>query len=76
MTVTRRTLLLASTAAGVLPATPVPRAAESAGRRSGRRMVALRDGRRFALVDPGGIADTGGAVSGRRRPRLRRLGVA
>ncbi|MFJ8778183.1 glycoside hydrolase family 2 TIM barrel-domain containing protein [Streptomyces sp. NPDC102476] len=60
MTVTRRSALLASTAApaaGVLLATPVAQAAESAGKASGRRTVALRDGWRFALVNPGGITD-------------------
>src|SRR4051794_41404548 len=60
MTVTRRSVLLASTAApaaGVLLATPVAQAAESAGKASGRRTVALRDGWRFALVNPGGITD-------------------
>ncbi|MFF7559603.1 glycoside hydrolase family 2 TIM barrel-domain containing protein [Streptomyces pseudovenezuelae] len=60
MTVTRRTVLLASTAApaaGVLPAASAAEAAESAGKASGRRTVALRDGWRFALVDPGGISD-------------------
>ncbi|WP_118082238.1 glycoside hydrolase family 2 TIM barrel-domain containing protein [Streptomyces sp. CC0208] len=63
MTVTRRTVLFASTAApaaGVLSATPAARAAESAGHGSGRRTVALRDGWRFALVDPGGITDPTG----------------
>ncbi|MET9788590.1 glycoside hydrolase family 2 TIM barrel-domain containing protein [Streptomyces canus] len=63
MTVTRRSVLLASTtapAAGVLLATPVAQAAESAGNASGRRTVALRDGWRFALVDPGGITDPTG----------------
>ncbi|MFF0092312.1 glycoside hydrolase family 2 TIM barrel-domain containing protein [Streptomyces canus] len=63
MTVTRRSVLLASTAApaaGALPATPVAQAAESAGNASGRRTVALRDGWRFALVDPGGITDPTG----------------
>ncbi|MFJ4199851.1 glycoside hydrolase family 2 TIM barrel-domain containing protein [Streptomyces sviceus] len=63
MTITRRTVLLASTAApaaGVLPATPAAQAAESAGHGSGRRTVALRDGWRFALVDPGGITDPTG----------------
>ncbi|WP_326660874.1 glycoside hydrolase family 2 TIM barrel-domain containing protein [Streptomyces canus] len=63
MTVTRRSVLLASTtapAAGVLLATPVAQAAESAGDASGRRTVALRDGWRFALVDPGGITDPTG----------------
>ncbi|MEX1653017.1 glycoside hydrolase family 2 TIM barrel-domain containing protein [Streptomyces pseudovenezuelae] len=63
MTVTRRTVLLASTAApaaGVLQATSAAEAAESAGKASGRRTVALRDGWRFALVDPGGISDPTG----------------
>ncbi|WP_329270626.1 glycoside hydrolase family 2 TIM barrel-domain containing protein [Streptomyces pseudovenezuelae] len=63
MTVTRRTVLLASTAApaaGVLPAASAAEAAESAGKASGRRTVALRDGWRFALVDPGGISDPTG----------------
>ncbi|CAM5309466.1 glycoside hydrolase family 2 TIM barrel-domain containing protein [Streptomyces canus] len=63
MTVTRRSVLFASTAApaaGVLLATPVAQAAESAGNASGRRTVALRDGWRFALVDPGGITDPTG----------------
>ncbi|WP_406223153.1 glycoside hydrolase family 2 TIM barrel-domain containing protein [Streptomyces canus] len=63
MTVTRRSVLLASTAApaaGALLATPVAQAAESAGNASGRRTVALRDGWRFALVDPGGITDPTG----------------
>ncbi|MFK4103358.1 glycoside hydrolase family 2 TIM barrel-domain containing protein [Streptomyces sp. NPDC019531] len=63
MTVTRRSVLLASTAApaaGVLLATPVTQAAESPGSASGRRTVALRDGWRFALVNPGGITDPTG----------------
>jgi beta-galactosidase len=63
MTVTRRSVLLASTAApaaGVLLATPVAQAADWAGNPSGRRTVALRDGWRFALVDPGGITDPTG----------------
>ncbi|KQW07082.1 glycoside hydrolase family 2 TIM barrel-domain containing protein [Streptomyces sp. Root369] len=63
MTVTRRSVLLASTAApaaGALLATPVAQAAESAGNASGRRTIALRDGWRFALVDPGGITDPTG----------------
>ncbi|MDQ0905688.1 beta-galactosidase [Streptomyces canus] len=63
MTVTRRSVLLASTAApaaGALLATPVAQAAESAGSASGRRTVALRDGWRFALVNPGGITDPTG----------------
>ncbi|MGW0420070.1 glycoside hydrolase family 2 TIM barrel-domain containing protein [Streptomyces sp. NPDC003015] len=63
MTVTRRSVLLASTAApaaGALLATPVAQAAESAGNAYGRRTVALRDGWRFALVNPGGITDPTG----------------
>lgn len=63
MTVTRRSVLVASTAApaaGALLATPVARAAEAAGGASGHRTVALRDGWRFALVDPGGITDPTG----------------
>jgi len=63
MSVTRRSVLLASTAApaaGVLLAAPVAQAVETAGSASGRRTVALRDGWRFALVDPGGITDPTG----------------
>ncbi|KOG18930.1 glycoside hydrolase family 2 TIM barrel-domain containing protein [Streptomyces viridochromogenes] len=66
MTVTRRSLLLASTAApaaGALLSTSTARAAEVAGAAdaaSGRRTVALRDGWRFALVNPGGITDPTG----------------
>lgn len=63
MTVTRRSVLLASTAApasGALLAVPAAQAAESAGKASGRRTVALRDGWRFALVNPGGITDPTG----------------
>ncbi|MFE0524573.1 glycoside hydrolase family 2 TIM barrel-domain containing protein [Streptomyces sp. NPDC058954] len=66
MTVTRRSVLLASTAApaaGVLLATPAARAAEPAGSAAGRLTVALRDGWRFALVDPGGITDPTGAYA-------------
>jgi beta-galactosidase len=63
MTVTRRSVLLASTAApaaGLLLATPAAGAAESAGSASGRRTAPLRDGWRFALVNPGGITDPTG----------------
>ncbi|MGP4007359.1 glycoside hydrolase family 2 TIM barrel-domain containing protein [Streptomyces sp. 4N124] len=66
MTVTRRSVLIASTtapAAGVLLATPVARAAEAVAGASGRRTVALRDGWRFALVNPGGITDPTGAYA-------------
>ena len=71
MTVTRRSVLLASTAApaaGVLLATPVAQAADSAGKPSGRRTVALRDGWRFALVDPGGITDPTGEYTDAEAP--------
>ncbi|KOU61790.1 beta-galactosidase [Streptomyces sp. MMG1533] len=66
MTVTRRSLLLASAAApaaGALlgaPAAGAAEVAEVAGGASGRRTVALRDGWRFALVNPGGITDPTG----------------
>ncbi|MCI3274141.1 glycoside hydrolase family 2 TIM barrel-domain containing protein [Streptomyces cylindrosporus] len=66
MTVTRRSVLIASTAApaaGALLATPAARAAEAAGSAAGRRTVALRDGWRFALVNPGGITDPTGAYA-------------
>ncbi|KUL44619.1 glycoside hydrolase family 2 TIM barrel-domain containing protein [Streptomyces regalis] len=71
MTVTRRSLLLASTAApaaGALLTTATARAAEAAGAGSGRRTVALRDGWRFALVNPGGITDPTGAYAGAAEP--------
>ncbi|WP_217237837.1 glycoside hydrolase family 2 TIM barrel-domain containing protein [Streptomyces sp. AC555_RSS877] len=63
MTVTRRSLLLASAAApaaGALLSTPAVWAAEAAGGAAGRRTVALRDGWRFALVNQGGITDPTG----------------
>ncbi|MER5748746.1 glycoside hydrolase family 2 TIM barrel-domain containing protein [Streptomyces sp. NPDC002088] len=66
MTVTRRSVLLASAAApaaGVLLGTPAAWAAEAAGQASGRRTLALRDGWRFALVNPGGITDPTGAYA-------------
>ncbi|MFF7162191.1 glycoside hydrolase family 2 TIM barrel-domain containing protein [Streptomyces sp. NPDC008086] len=74
MTVTRRSLLLASTAtpaAGALLGTPTARAAElagTAGAASGRRTVPLRDGWRFALVNPGGITDPTGAYADAAEP--------
>ncbi|MFF4504366.1 glycoside hydrolase family 2 TIM barrel-domain containing protein [Streptomyces sp. NPDC001401] len=64
MTVTRRSVLIASAAApaaGALLGTPVARAAEAAANGTGRRTVALRDGWRFALVNPDGITDPTGA---------------
>ncbi|MFJ9905602.1 glycoside hydrolase family 2 TIM barrel-domain containing protein [Streptomyces sp. NPDC101152] len=66
MTVTRRSVLIASAAApaaGALLATPAARAAEAAGGAVGRHTVALRDGWRFALVNPGGITDPTGAFA-------------
>ncbi|MGW1720240.1 glycoside hydrolase family 2 TIM barrel-domain containing protein [Streptomyces sp. NPDC002156] len=61
MTVTRRSVLIAGTsapAAGALLGTATDaRAAD----RAARRTVPLRDGWRFALVDPGGITDPTGA---------------
>ncbi|CAM5661003.1 hypothetical protein [Streptomyces aurantiogriseus] len=63
MTVTRRSVLLASAAApatGALLGTPAAAAAEIGASGSGRRTVALRDGWCFALVDPGGITDPTG----------------
>ncbi|GAB2872313.1 glycoside hydrolase family 2 TIM barrel-domain containing protein [Streptomyces deserti] len=66
MSVTRRSVLLASAAApaaGALLGAPAAWAAEEGRGASGRRTVALRDGWRFALVDPGGITDPTGAYA-------------
>ncbi|MFI5675228.1 glycoside hydrolase family 2 TIM barrel-domain containing protein [Streptomyces cellulosae] len=66
MQVTRRSVLLASAAApaaGALLGTRAAHAAEAAGSASGRSTVTLRDGWRFALVDPGGITDPTGAYA-------------
>ncbi|MFJ6739555.1 glycoside hydrolase family 2 TIM barrel-domain containing protein [Streptomyces sp. NPDC091279] len=66
MTVTRRSVLLASAAApaaGALLGTSAAQAAEPAGTAAGRHTVALRDGWRFALVDAGGITDPTGAYA-------------
>ncbi|MFJ5997195.1 glycoside hydrolase family 2 TIM barrel-domain containing protein [Streptomyces sp. NPDC092370] len=66
MSVTRRSVLLASAAApaaGTLLGTPEAWAAGEARGTSGRRTVALRDGWRFALVNPGGITDPTGAYA-------------
>ncbi|MEV0176379.1 glycoside hydrolase family 2 TIM barrel-domain containing protein [Streptomyces sp. NPDC050803] len=68
MTVTRRSVLIASTAApaaGALLGAPAQAAetAAGAGGRSGRHTVPLRDGWRFALVNPGGITDPTGAYA-------------
>ncbi|MGV9347219.1 glycoside hydrolase family 2 TIM barrel-domain containing protein [Streptomyces spiralis] len=69
MTVTRRSVLIAGTAApaagGLLggPAALSAHAADATGHGPGRRTVALRDGWRFALVDPDGVADPTGAYA-------------
>ncbi|MEU6669035.1 glycoside hydrolase family 2 TIM barrel-domain containing protein [Streptomyces sp. NPDC046727] len=66
MTVTRRSVLVAATAAPAagsllsIPAAPAALAAQASGA-GGRHTVPLRDGWRFALVDPGGITDPTGA---------------
>ncbi|MFJ4523376.1 glycoside hydrolase family 2 TIM barrel-domain containing protein [Streptomyces sp. NPDC088810] len=68
MTVTRRSVLAAATAAPAggtllsIPAAPAALAAEASAA-GGRHTVPLRDGWRFALVDPGGIADPTGAYA-------------
>ncbi|SOE07165.1 glycoside hydrolase family 2 TIM barrel-domain containing protein [Streptomyces sp. Ag109_G2-15] len=69
MTVTRRSVLVAATAAptaGALLGTPDAAAAPAAGASGaapGRHTVPLRDGWRFALVNPGGITDPTGAYA-------------
>ncbi|MEV6835656.1 glycoside hydrolase family 2 TIM barrel-domain containing protein [Streptomyces sp. NPDC051133] len=67
MTVTRRSVLVAATAAPAagavlsIPAAPAALAAEASGTAQGRHTVPLRDGWRFALADPDGITDPTGA---------------
>ncbi|MGV9273051.1 glycoside hydrolase family 2 TIM barrel-domain containing protein [Streptomyces griseosporeus] len=74
MTVTRRSVLIASAAApaaGALATTPAAWAADDADpadRASGRRTLALRDGWRFALADPDGADDPTGAYAGAADP--------
>ncbi|MCX5329477.1 glycoside hydrolase family 2 TIM barrel-domain containing protein [Streptomyces sp. NBC_00140] len=72
MTVTRRSVLIASAAAPAAGAFLSPSAALAAeaatGGASGRSTVALRDGWRFALVNPGGITDPTGAYAGAADP--------
>ena len=71
MTVTRRSVLIAGTATPVvLAGTSEVQAARSPPRRrrTERRAVPLRDGWRFALVDPGGITDPTGAYAGAAEP--------
>ncbi|MFD7875431.1 glycoside hydrolase family 2 TIM barrel-domain containing protein [Streptomyces sp. NPDC059766] len=71
MTVTRRSVLLATAAApaaaGALPGTAQAWAAAAQGP-SDRRTVPLRDGWRFALVDPGGLTDPTGAYADAAEP--------
>ncbi|MCX4402862.1 DUF4982 domain-containing protein [Streptomyces sp. NBC_01764] len=70
MTVTRRSVLIAGTAvpaAGSLLGA-ADAWADSPGRAAGRRSVELRDGWRFALVNPGGITDPTGAYEGAAQP--------
>ncbi|MFE9450970.1 glycoside hydrolase family 2 TIM barrel-domain containing protein [Streptomyces sp. NPDC006739] len=72
MTVTRRSVLVAATAAptaGALLGAPAARAAEASGAMGGRHTVPLRDGWRFALVNPGGITDPTGAYATAADPR-------
>ncbi|QKW59420.1 DUF4982 domain-containing protein [Streptomyces sp. NA03103] len=60
MTVTRRSVLIASAAtpaAGMALAAPSAWAADASGGFAGRDTVALRDGWRFRLVDPDGAAE-------------------
>ncbi|MFE2486904.1 glycoside hydrolase family 2 TIM barrel-domain containing protein [Streptomyces mirabilis] len=70
MSVTRRSVLIAGTAApaagSLLGAADAW--ADSPGRAAGRRLVELRDGWRFALVNPGGISDPTGAYEGAAQP--------
>ncbi|MCQ8187306.1 glycoside hydrolase family 2 TIM barrel-domain containing protein [Streptomyces rugosispiralis] len=63
MAVTRRSLLIAGTAAPMAGAlvTAAPAQAAAASRAMGGRTVPLTDGWRFALVNPGGITDPTGA---------------
>ncbi|GAX49573.1 glycoside hydrolase family 2 TIM barrel-domain containing protein [Streptomyces olivochromogenes] len=70
MSVTRRSVLIAGTAvpaAGSLLGA-ADAWADSPGHAAGRRSVELRDGWRFALVDPGGITDPTGAYEGAAQP--------
>ncbi|WP_338894539.1 glycoside hydrolase family 2 TIM barrel-domain containing protein [Streptomyces sp. TG1A-60] len=72
MTVTRRSLLIAGTAApmaGAPAGTPgVAGAAERTRQSSAGRAIPLRDGWRFALVNPGGITDPTGAYADAAEP--------
>ncbi|MBI0379718.1 beta-galactosidase, partial [Streptomyces albiflaviniger] len=63
MAVTRRSLLIAGTAAPMAGAlvTAAPAHSATASRAMGGRTIPLTDGWRFALVNPGGITDPTGA---------------
>ncbi|MEU4658242.1 glycoside hydrolase family 2 TIM barrel-domain containing protein [Streptomyces sp. NPDC023723] len=66
MTVTRRSVLIASAAApaaGTLLGAPAAWAADLAGDAPGRRVLALRDGWRFTLADPVGAAEPDAAAA-------------
>ncbi|MFM9553669.1 MULTISPECIES: glycoside hydrolase family 2 TIM barrel-domain containing protein [Streptomyces] len=69
MTVTRRSLLVAGTSAPLVGAlTGTATAAPRSGPTATRRTVPLRDGWRFALVNPGGITDPTGEYADAARP--------
>ncbi|MDX3710866.1 glycoside hydrolase family 2 TIM barrel-domain containing protein [Streptomyces europaeiscabiei] len=69
MTVTRRSLLVAGTSAPVVGALAGTAAAAPRARPSSAgRAVPLRDGWRFALVDPGGITDPTGEFTDAAKP--------
>lgn len=69
MTVTRRSLLVAGTSAPVVGALAGTAAAAPRARPSSAgRAVPLRDGWRFALVDPGGITDPTGEFADAAEP--------
>ncbi|MFD9399003.1 glycoside hydrolase family 2 TIM barrel-domain containing protein [Streptomyces sp. NPDC060011] len=70
MTITRRSVLIAGTAVPAVGALAGADGAVAAvpGGGPGRRTIALRDGWRFALVDPGGTTDPSGAYTGAERP--------
>lgn len=61
MTVTRRSVLLASASAPAAGALLSGSTAHAAPAATGRQTLPLRDGWRFALVNPGGITDPTGA---------------
>ncbi|MEU9989274.1 glycoside hydrolase family 2 TIM barrel-domain containing protein [Streptomyces sp. NPDC048045] len=67
MTVTRRSVLVAATAApaagALLDSAAGPAALAAGPPAAGRRIVPLRDGWRFALADPDGISDPAGAYA-------------